>query len=112
MMKDKAINPSYYDSIFDRLLDHKFTTEQMIIIDEFNAYKYLYRWKEKNGVQDLKKAVWYINDIVKKLEHQKKVLKEQECDLNKQYGEKYKEYEKYIYKPEGVEQLEINFEDK
>ena len=65
MMKDKAINPSYYDKIFDKLLDHKYTTEQLITIYEFNAFKYLYRWKEKNGVQDLNKAIWYIKEMVK-----------------------------------------------
>lgn len=26
-----------------------------------NAIKYLWRWKEKNGVEDLRKARWYIN---------------------------------------------------
>jgi len=25
-----------------------------------NAIKYLWRWDKKNGIQDLKKAVWYI----------------------------------------------------
>lgn len=34
-----------------------------------NAVKYLWRWKRKNGVEDLKKAVWYINHLIKKLEN-------------------------------------------
>jgi hypothetical protein len=29
-----------------------------------NAIKYLWRWKRKNGVEDLKKAVWYINRLI------------------------------------------------
>lgn len=29
-----------------------------------NAFKYLYRCKRKNGLEDLKKAQWYINKIV------------------------------------------------
>ena len=29
------------------------------------AIKYLWRWKKKNGVEDLKKAVWYINHLIK-----------------------------------------------
>ena len=29
-----------------------------------NAIKYLWRWKYKNGVEDLKKAVWYINRLI------------------------------------------------
>jgi endonuclease YncB( thermonuclease family) len=29
-----------------------------------NAIKYLWRWKEKNGTEDLKKAQWYINRLI------------------------------------------------
>lgn len=33
-----------------------------------NALKYICRWKKKNGVEDLKKAVWYLNRLIEKLE--------------------------------------------
>jgi hypothetical protein len=29
-----------------------------------NAIKYLWRWKQKNGVEDLKKAKWYIDRLI------------------------------------------------
>ena len=29
-----------------------------------NAIKYLWRWKKKNGVEDLRKARWYINKLL------------------------------------------------
>ena len=29
-----------------------------------NAIKYLYRWKRKNGIEDLKKAKYYIDKII------------------------------------------------
>ena len=29
-----------------------------------NAIKYLWRWKEKNGLEDLRKAQWYINRVL------------------------------------------------
>ena len=29
-----------------------------------NALKYICRWKKKNGVEDLKKAVWYLNKLI------------------------------------------------
>lgn len=29
-----------------------------------NALKYTCRWKHKNGVEDLKKAVWYLNKLI------------------------------------------------
>lgn len=64
------INPTYYDEIFDNMLNNKFTKEQLITVDEFNVYKYIYRWREKNGIQDLKKARWYLNDLISKLEQE------------------------------------------
>lgn len=33
-----------------------------------NALKYLCRWKHKNGIQDLKKARWYLNRLISNLE--------------------------------------------
>lgn len=32
--------------------------------DTGNALKYLCRWKNKNGIEDLKKAVWYIQHLI------------------------------------------------
>lgn len=29
-----------------------------------NAIKYLWRWKKKNGVEDLRKAQWYISRLI------------------------------------------------
>lgn len=29
-----------------------------------NAIKYLWRWQEKDGVRDLRKAIWYINKLL------------------------------------------------
>lgn len=43
-------------------------------LDGFEAYctgniiKYICRWKHKNGVEDLKKARWYIDDLIKQEE--------------------------------------------
>lgn len=33
-----------------------------------NAMKYLWRTDHKNGIEDLKKAAWYINDEINRLE--------------------------------------------
>ncbi|WP_254639724.1 DUF3310 domain-containing protein [Cohnella sp. GbtcB17] len=30
-----------------------------------NTIKYLWRWKRKNGVEDLRKAAWYLNRLIK-----------------------------------------------
>lgn len=29
-----------------------------------NAIKYLWRWREKNGLEDLRKAKWYIDKLL------------------------------------------------
>lgn len=33
-----------------------------------NVIKYICRWKKKNGLQDLKKAQWYLNKLIKHVE--------------------------------------------
>lgn len=33
-----------------------------------NAIKYLYRWKLKNGIEDLNKARWYLDRLIAKVE--------------------------------------------
>lgn len=33
-----------------------------------NVLKYIWRWKRKNGLEDLKKARWYLDKLIKKLE--------------------------------------------
>lgn len=30
-----------------------------------NVIKYICRWKHKNGIQDLEKAQWYLNHLIK-----------------------------------------------
>ena len=34
-----------------------------------NAIKYLWRYEEKNGIEDVKKAKWYIDRLIKELEN-------------------------------------------
>lgn len=36
-----------------------------------NAFKYIWRTDHKNGVEDLRKAIWYINDEIERLENAK-----------------------------------------
>lgn len=41
--------------------------------DTGNVIKYICRWKNKNGVQDLEKARWYLNHLI---EHVTKLERE------------------------------------
>lgn len=34
-----------------------------------NAIKYLWRYKDKNGLQDLLKAQWYLNDLIEQMKN-------------------------------------------
>lgn len=34
-----------------------------------NVIKYVWRWKKKNGVEDIRKAIWYCNRLIQKLEN-------------------------------------------
>ena len=37
--------------------------------DTGNIIKYICRWKSKNGVEDLKKAQWYLGHLIKHIEN-------------------------------------------
>ncbi len=50
-------------------------TEDLSGVEAFdigNVIKYVLRYKKKNGVQDLKKAVWYLNHAIAQLEKEEK----------------------------------------
>ena len=36
--------------------------------DTGNVIKYICRWKSKNGLQDLKKAKWYLEHLIERVE--------------------------------------------
>lgn len=38
--------------------------------DTGNIIKYMCRWKSKNGLQDLRKAAWYLEHLISKVEEQ------------------------------------------
>ena len=40
--------------------------------DTGNILKYICRWKHKNGLEDLKKAQWYLNHLIEKVEKESK----------------------------------------
>ena len=91
---DKMVShPDHYKSGKYEVID---------IIDEFtkdlkgteavctaNAIKYILRWKKKNGIQDVKKAIWYLTHLVEHLESQA-IHADPEC------AEKMKEFEDSI----------------
>ena len=74
-MSDNVNNPQHYQS--------KSGLEVIDVIDAFtddltgmeavctgNALKYICRWKNKNGIEDIKKAIWYLNKLIEVKENE------------------------------------------
>ena len=63
MAKDN-INPDHYKSETSleciEAMELLFGFEAVLNFCICNAWKYIWRWKNKNGVEDLEKAKWYI----------------------------------------------------
>lgn len=66
-MTDSVNNPSHYASGAIECID---AMESMLSRDEFigylrgNIFKYQWRYKHKNGLEDLKKAEWYQRKLI------------------------------------------------
>jgi len=67
-MKDK-INPDYY--VGTRIQVSDFISEFNLNYFEGNIIKYIVRHRSKNGIEDLKKARWYLDRLIKKEEKSK-----------------------------------------
>ena len=64
-MKDK-INPKYYRRGIE-VAD--FIEEYEMNYFEGNVIKYVCRHREKNGLEDLQKAKWYLERLIRKYGH-------------------------------------------
>lgn len=68
--EDKMVShPSHYQSkngieVIDVIEAFTEDLEGIEAICTGNAIKYLCRWKNKNGVQDLEKAMWYLQHLI------------------------------------------------
>jgi hypothetical protein len=65
------INPSHYRQggveCIDALEAATVNLKGIEAVCTANAIKYLWRWKEKNGKEDLEKAQWYITKLLTNL---------------------------------------------
>ena len=48
--------------------------------DTGNIIKYACRWKKKNGIEDVKKLVWYGTHLIQYLERQQKISDQEKLD--------------------------------
>lgn len=70
-MNDMVNHPAHYTAggieCIDALKAATVGLEGIEAVCTANAIKYLWRWKFKNGGEDLKKAIWYINYLLREL---------------------------------------------
>ena len=70
-MTDKVNSPEHYTKGAVECIDAiKAATEGLTGFEGYctgNAIKYIWRWKHKNGVEDLKKAHWYIKRLAQEV---------------------------------------------
>lgn len=48
----------------------------IVAVDTANVIKYISRWNKKNGIEDLKKARWYLNHLISEMERR---MEEDSC---------------------------------
>lgn len=64
---DNVNHPAHYDTGKFESIDVMVETQGVDAVKDFcvcNAFKYIYRHKRKNGLEDIKKAIWYLNKYV------------------------------------------------
>ena len=69
---DKVNSPRHYNSgkfeTIDIIEDSVKDAEPFEAVCQANVIKYILRYRNKNGVQDIKKAIWYSNKLIDHLE--------------------------------------------
>lgn len=64
---DPVNNPEHYTSGKYECIEVMEDVFGDTMVQDFcicNAFKYLYRYKKKNGIQDIRKAKWYIDKFI------------------------------------------------
>lgn len=69
-MKDNVNHPKHYTSHPSGI--ECITITRHMNFNRGNAIKYIWRADLKNGIEDLRKAAWYIQDEIARLENGKK----------------------------------------
>lgn len=66
-MSDNVNHPSHYETGKFECIEVMLETQGMEAVKSFcvcNAFKYLYRHRNKNELEDIKKAVWYLKKFI------------------------------------------------
>ena len=73
-LKEPVNHPSHYQSetgieVIDVIEAFTFDLDGVSAFDTGNILKYICRWSKKNGLQDLKKAEWYLQHLIAHIEN-------------------------------------------
>lgn len=66
-MNDNVNHPSHYETgKFEciEVMEEALGTEAVKGFCLCNAFKYIYRCRNKNGIEDIKKADWYLKKLI------------------------------------------------
>lgn len=66
-VNDNVNHPSHYETGSFECIDVMLETQGKEAVKNFclcNAFKYIYRHNNKNGLEDIKKAKWYIDKYI------------------------------------------------
>lgn len=88
-MSDNVNHPSHYTGKFE-CIDVMVETQGAEATKNFcvcNALKYIYRHRRKNGLEDIEKAIWYLNKAVE-LDGQ---IKNENNDYHRELKQRIKE---------------------
>ena len=88
--KDMINHPDHYQSangleVIDVIKEFTSGLEGIEATDTGNILKYICRWKKKNGVEDLKKAKWYLEHLIDYVESTETITFDMEKNLKTLY---------------------------
>ena len=107
--KDMINHPDHYQSangleVIDVIKEFTSGLEGIEATDTGNILKYICRWKKKNGIEDLKKAKWYLEHLIDNVEN--RIEEKDESDLIKAINDLLMEYS--YNEPYGIYFVDID----
>jgi hypothetical protein len=71
-VKDNVNHPTHYTQgkieCIEAIAEATKQLQGIEAVATANVIKYVWRWKSKNGIEDLQKAQWYLNHLIKQIQ--------------------------------------------
>lgn len=102
---DSVNHPPHYENSCSfeciEVMEAMFGTERLVTFCFMNAFKYLWRFKNKNGSEDIKKAQWYLekaHQCINEAEHDDNIEYYFVDQARDEYANLYKLYSSQVKK--------------